>query len=165
MTDAIIPEHRPAALGAPFEVVLLSSVRKDGDSMLIPDMGGMITGVGMARLWRDQRLGGTELHYLRKSAGITKDKLGEAMGGSANDIESYETGPRPMTVGIEKYIRLHLFNALRRMDPTSPRVDQMINYLEWVLEEWKPAFRDAATPIEIALRHTPTGWQELRTKR
>lgn len=166
MPDTIISRHSPSQLGAPFSVILADSVRlSDEGTETIPDFVGMVQGSGMARLWRDQRLTGPELHYLRKSAQITREALGAAIGGTAQDIEGYETGPRPMTIAVEKYIRLHIFNALRRLDPSVPRVDEMINYLEWTFEEWRPSFHDVGDPLEIVMSHHPTGWHEHRNQR
>ena len=154
-----IAVHRDDALGAPFDVVLIDSVRRDGDSFTMPDFEGLVASLVMARLWKDERLTGAELAYLRKAAGIDRSTLGAAIGGSQDDISAYETGPRPMTLALEKYIRLHIFNAARRMGG-GPRVDEMINYLEWTFDEWRPTFGQVGSPIEIRLRHTATGWRE-----
>ena len=149
-------------LGAPFKVVLISSVRRDSTgATTIPDMGGLIAAVAMMRLWRDERLTGTELSFIRKAVGIRREDLGRSIGGGEDEIEAYETGPRPMTIALEKYIRMHMFNAARRMD--GPRIDDMINYLDWTLDDWRPTFAQVGAPIEIRLGHFPTGWQEVKT--
>jgi hypothetical protein len=157
----MLPEHRPDEIGAPFDVVLAWSATRDAEgATTIPDMKGLIAAVVMMRLWRDERLTGTELTFLRKSVGIGRDALGRAIGAGEEEIEGYEAGPRPMTIALEKYIRLHLFNAARRMD--GPRVDEMINYLDWTLDEWRPTFAQVGEPIEIRLSHFPTGWQQVK---
>jgi hypothetical protein len=157
----LLATHTPDMLGAPFAVSLVASVRRDvNDAITIPALTGMIAGVAMARLWRDERLSGDELRFLRKTAGLTRGELGEGFGGDADDVGAYEKGPRPMTIGLEKYIRMHLFNAVRRMD--GPRVDDMINYMEWTFDAWRPTFGDTSRPMSIRLRHFPTGWQELK---
>lgn len=158
----MLVEHRADDLGAPFDVVLVSSIRRNADGVVtIPDMKGLVAAVAMMRLWRDERLTGSELAFLRKAAGIKRIDLGRAIGSGEEEIEAYETGPRPMTIGIEKYIRLHLFNAARRID--GPRVDDMINFLDWTFDEWRPTFTEVGSPIEIRLGHFPTGWQEIKS--
>lgn len=160
MRQETVAIHRAEDLGAPYDVVLVASVLTDGESYTIPHLEGLIGAVVMGRLWRDERLTGKELSYLRRSVGIDREVLGAAMGGTHADIEAYEEGPRPMTLATEKYIRLHLFNAARRMD--GPRVDEMMNYLDWTFDEWKPTYAEVGRPIEVRLRHFPTGWQEIR---
>jgi len=164
MSDAIaelLAVHTPDILGAPFGVRLIGSVRRDvNDGITIPDMPGLMAGMTMARLWRDERLSGDELRFVRKSAGVTRKQLEISFGGSDGDVEAYEKGPRPMTIGLEKYIRLHLFDAARRID--GPRVEEMIKYMEWMFETWKPTFGDTSRPLTISLRHSPGGWQDLK---
>lgn len=161
MTQTRLPEHRPEMLGSPFEIILVDSVMENDErTVTIPDMRGMMAGVGMARLWRDDRLSGRDLVFLRKSVGFTNEALASAIGVTSADMQGYEGGPRPMTLGAEKLVRMHLFNALRRLD--GPRIDQMINYLEWVLDEWVPTFSQVHDPITIRMRHHPTGWGEVR---
>ena len=164
MTDAIaelLAVHTPDVLGAPFGVRLIGSVRRDvNDGITIPDLPGLVACLTMARLQRDERLSGADLRFVRKSAGVTRTRLEDSFGGGDGDVEAYEKGPRPMTIGLEKYIRLHLFDAARRVG--GPRVTEMMEYMDWIFESWKPTFGDTSRPLTIRMRHMQEGWLELK---
>jgi transcriptional regulator with XRE-family HTH domain len=165
VTGGTFGEYDAGILGAPFGVLLVESVRIDGDDVTFPDAADLVAAASMARLRRDERLTGAELRYLRRSAGLPREDLGRAFGGSESDVEAYERGPRAMTLGLEKYVRLHIHHALSRMEGVSPARRDMSAYMDWVFEEWRPTFATAGNAITIRLRHDADGWRETEIRR
>lgn len=164
MIGGVVGEYDAAILGAPFGVVLVESARMDGDDVMIPDPVDLVAAVCIARLRRDERLTGTELRYLRRSAGLPREDLGRGFGGSEKDVDAYENGPRAMTLGIEKYVRLHIHHAISRMEGVSTARRDMSAYMDWIFEGWRPTFATAGNAVGIRLRHDADGWRETEIR-
>ncbi len=164
MTGCVVGEYAADILGAPFGILLVESVRMDGDDVTIPDPADLVAAACIARLTRNERLTGAELRYLRRSAGLPREDLGRGFGGSEHDVDAYESGPKAMTLGLEKYVRLHIHHALSRMEGVSPGRHDIGAYMDWIFDEWRPTFTTAGNAIGIRLRHDADGWRETEIR-
>lgn len=108
----ILPEYRPD-IGAPFEVVLHDAVRQrvcaDSGEILethVPNMGGLLKEVAVARTLFPRKFSADELKFLRKAVNLKGSELASLLGVSPEHLSRCENRDRVLSVAAEKLFRV-----------------------------------------------------------
>lgn len=108
----VLPEYRPN-IGAPFEVVLHDAVRQKicentGEVLetYVPNMGGLIKEVAVARTLFPRKFSADELKFLRKAVNLKGAELASLLGVSPEHLSRCENRDRVLSVSAEKLFRV-----------------------------------------------------------
>lgn len=152
--------HHLDTIGAPFRIELINSVLVTASGVTIPALDHLVVTVAMERLRETRRLGGPDMSFVRRCAKVGADRLADACGLSIQDVAVHEDGPRPMSTVTEKLVRLYLYDRLRRERPGND-VDDMLRYIDWILEHWRPGPFAAGDHVMRLTHQTAHGWRRL----
>lgn len=118
----ILPEYHSEHLGAPFQVILLQSVRqvidvKQGrvEKIVIPNERGLLQQVALARILVPRRLSGFEIKFVRKALPIRATSLSRKIGVTPEHLSRCEAGERALSVGTEKCLRIAILLELFKL--------------------------------------------------
>lgn len=160
MIGRLLRVHHLDTIGAPFRVELVDSVLATDDGVTMPAPDDLVTAVAMERLHEARRLGGADLAFVRHCARIESTTLADAAGLSAEDVAAHEDGTRAMTTATEKFVRLYLYDRLRRRR-AGDRTEEMLAYLDWILETWRAAPVEAGDQVMRLAHQAAHGWRRL----
>lgn len=113
-------EHYEPNVGAPFKVALINSVRQKISKSeevletIIPNMGGLLKEVALARALCNKKLLPAEIRFLRKSIGLKASELATLLGITPEHLSRCENGDRALSVAAEKLLRIIILK--RRFD-------------------------------------------------
>lgn len=120
-------------IGAPFKVILVDSVRQkvsDSGEILetsIPNMGGLLKEVALARSLCDRKFLPTEIKFVRKAIGLKAAEIANLLGITPEHLSRCENGDRALSVAAEKLLRVIVLK--RRFDYASLR-NKLVSCLE-----------------------------------
>lgn len=130
--EVTLDEYEPK-IGAPFKVLLIKSVRQTlspaGDVLdtCIPNTGGLLKEIALARSLCERKFSAAEIKFVRKAVGLKANELAELLGVSAEHLSRCENGDRALSIAAEKLFRVIVLK--RRYNYSSIR-DRLISYLE-----------------------------------
>jgi DNA-binding transcriptional regulator YiaG len=99
-------------IGAPFKVILVNSARQrvspEGEVLetCIPNMGGLLREVALARSLHERKLTPAEIKFIRKAVGLKASELANLLGISAEHLSRCEHGDRTLSLAAEKLLRV-----------------------------------------------------------
>lgn len=160
MIGSLRPVHLLDTIGAPFRVELVNSVLVSAAGITIPALDDLVLTVAAERLREPRRLGGADMAFVRRCARVDEARLADDCGLSRSDVAAHESGARPMNTVTEKFVRLYLYDRLRR-GRQGDGVEDMLAYLDWILDTWR-AGPTAAGERTMRLTHqSARGWRRL----
>jgi transcriptional regulator with XRE-family HTH domain len=119
----VVPRYDVDTLGAPFKVTLLGGVtfgvdKQTGEeTVLIPDLAGLISAVIQRRVRHTRKLSGKEIKFIRNALGVKAKLLADFLGVSAEHLSRCEAGAKAMSEASEKLFRFFAFLATFVEDP------------------------------------------------
>jgi DNA-binding transcriptional regulator YiaG len=109
----VVPSYEANLLGAPFSVVLESSVREEtcascGNKVatVIPDLEGLLQAVAVTRALVPRKLNGGEIKFLRSAMGWKAKHLARHLELGAEHLSRCENGSKTLSPLAEKWFRL-----------------------------------------------------------
>ena len=152
----VLPEYVPDDLGAPFKVILKDSVKlvKDAqtgtETIVIPNLRGLLQRVALTRLLIDRKLSGAELKFIRKALGMKQKELARLLDVSPEHMSRVEGGSKILSSQAEKLARIAILLDHYRLPDG---VDEAA--------EKDEALRDTLTKIRSAFEHVRSVLSEM----
>jgi DNA-binding transcriptional regulator YiaG len=113
VTEHIVPSYEADLLGAPFSVVLDSSVREvlcascnNKLKTVIPDLEGLLHAVAITRALTPRKLSGEEIKFLRGAMGWKAKEVAKHLELGAEHLSRCENGTKTLSPLAEKWLRL-----------------------------------------------------------
>lgn len=118
----IVPEYHATELGAPFDVVLLGSVKQmvddktgEVEQVIIPNLRGLIKCIAITRILVPRKLSGTEIKFVRKAFKLSAKRVAEMVDISPEHLSRCEANERLLSPSAEKCLRVSVFLEQFRM--------------------------------------------------
>lgn len=122
-TIKILPEYVAGHLGAPFNVVLINSVKETKNEQgkviktTIPNPRGLLRQVAVTRLAHPRKLNGKDIKFIRKALAVKAKDLADMISVSPEHISRCEADKTLLAPGTEKFLRMTLLiNELKLPD-------------------------------------------------
>jgi DNA-binding transcriptional regulator YiaG len=162
----LLPEFTMDHLGTSFEVVLVHSVWKEAEDIIIPEEFGLYKVIARYRVLDSRKLTGGDIKYLRKSLGFKAKDLASALDISPEYLSRCEGDEKIMSSQMEKLLRLVVLTELEQAGSTSAksarRVLRPALIAKWA-EDVRHVMKMKIQPVALAgetmtyrLQHNPT---------
>ncbi len=112
---------------------------------VIPDLEGLHRVIGHTVATKPQRLVPREIRFLRKHLGYSSADFARAIGVNAATVSRWEGGSQPMTIGLERFLRVMVLNE-RPLD-------------EYPRDQIQELGSKAAAPTRLKLAAKKHGWE------
>lgn len=111
----VVERYDVDTLGAPFKVTVCDSVfsKIDSDSgeesIVIPDLGGLLNAVVRSRVLHPRKLNGEEIKFIRNVLAVKARPVAEFLDMTPEHFSRCEAGAKVMSTSNEKLLRLFAF--------------------------------------------------------
>jgi DNA-binding transcriptional regulator YiaG len=111
-SPATLAEYKAENLGAPFDVVLIESVREysnplTGESEVqIPNLRGLLQEAAICRSLHPRRFSGEDITFIRKAIPLKAKELANLLDVSPEHLSRCESGDRLLSSSCERHLRL-----------------------------------------------------------
>jgi transcriptional regulator with XRE-family HTH domain len=113
VTERIVPSYEADLLGAPFTVMLESSVREESCvscgaklKTFVPDLEGLLHAVAITRALTPRKLVGEEIKFLRNAMGWKAKDVAKYLELGPEHLSRCENGSKTLSPLAEKWFRL-----------------------------------------------------------
>jgi DNA-binding transcriptional regulator YiaG len=124
----VVDQFEATDLGAPFQVILKSSVKVASDaktgeliSYTIPDPDGLLRVVAFTRVLNSRKLSGADIRFLRKAVGVKQKDLASAIEVKPEHLSKVESGALPLGPGSEKLLRIFVAKTAHKIEECGNR--------------------------------------------
>jgi DNA-binding transcriptional regulator YiaG len=120
-------------IGAPFKVILENAVKQtfshEGKLLdtCIPNMGGLLKEVALARSLIPRKFTPAEIKFVRKAVGLKATELADLLGISAEHLSRCENGDRALSISAEKLLRVIVLKKRYRYSEMTDRLSTILN--------------------------------------
>jgi transcriptional regulator with XRE-family HTH domain len=162
----VVERYEPDNLGIS-GVVLINAAEEERcsicgevESVLIPNLQGLIASAALCRIKNALKLRGDEIRFLRKAMEMTGTELAGKLGVRKEAISRYENNAEPMAPEREKILRLVASGSLRRFSPIRVSTEEIISMR---IRPWRPV--DQHIMMEFVLVRRPSQNRRIAGRR